>query len=50
MSKPNRLVSILLAKLMSISNITAQIWENVKANCDLDDTITPANDFSNALE
>ncbi|KAF8859499.1 hypothetical protein BDZ45DRAFT_358156 [Acephala macrosclerotiorum] len=31
-------------------NITAQIWANVVSNCDLDSTITPANDFSNALE
>lgn len=32
------------------SNITAQVWANMVSNCDLDSTITPANDFSNALE
>lgn len=50
MSKSNRLITIFLAMLTSTSNITAQIWENMKANCGLDAVITPANDFSNALE
>ncbi|CZR65827.1 uncharacterized protein PAC_15727 [Phialocephala subalpina] len=27
----------------------SQVWDSMKANCNLDDTITPANDFSNAL-